>query len=188
MKILFVEPNIEGRIGEPPLNIAGLKSFVSQMTTHTAKCCDLSFQKRGWKEHLLDQLDEGGYDVIGISTMSFNFYQTVQIADFLKSQRDVPILVGGVHCILKPDEVIACSSIDLVCTAEGEWILRDLLDANLNPEGVGGIWYKKADGEVVKQANPEVEMNIDQFPYPDWDDFPIESYFMFNPYHTLGLG
>ncbi len=180
MKILFVEPNIEGRIGEPPLNIAGLKSFINQMTDHTAKCCDLSFQKRNWKDHLLGQIDEGGYEVVGISTMSFNFYQTVQIADFLKSQRDIPILVGGVHCILQPDEVIACPSIDLVCTAEGEWILKDLLDANLNPEGIGGIWYKDTQGQVVQQANPEVEANIDQFPFPDWDDFPIEKYFMFN--------
>ena len=78
MKLLLIEPNIEGRVGEPPLNIAILKAFINNNTDHSSKIVDLTFHKAEWKNYLSLIIKSKNWDLIGISCLSFNYTQALK--------------------------------------------------------------------------------------------------------------
>ncbi len=182
MKILLVVPNIEGRVGSPPFNAALLSSFIKNRTEHQSKISDLTFYKSKWKQYLKNEIENEKPDLIGISVMSFDFIQALKIASFIKDNYRIKIIFGGVHAILQPDEVMTHKNIDIVCTGEGEFVLKEILDNNLNCQGVQGIWYQE-NGKLIKNEKRFVTENLDEFPYPDWHDFELEKYFKVNNNH-----
>ncbi len=182
MKILLVVPNIEGRVGSPPFNAALLSSFINNCTEHQSKISDLTFYKNSWKQYLINEIENEKPDLIGISVMSFDFSQALKIAAFIKDNYSTKIIFGGVHAILQPNEVIANKNVDIVCTGEGEYVLKEVLNNNLNFQGIKGIWYKE-NGKVSKNEKRYVTENLDEFPYPDWHDFELEKYFLVNNNH-----
>jgi radical SAM superfamily enzyme YgiQ (UPF0313 family) len=182
MKILLVVPNIEGRVGSPPFNAALLSSFIKNSTEHQSKISDLTFYKSTWKQYLKNEIENEKPDLIGISVMSFDFFQALEIASFIKDNYRIKIIFGGVHAILQPDEVMTHKNVDIVCTGEGEYVLKEILDNNLNCQGIQGIWYQE-NGKLIKNEKRFVTENLDEFPYPDWHDFELEKYFMVNNNH-----
>ena len=51
-------------------------------------------------------INEEKPDLIGISVLSFNYPEALEIARYIKSNFDIKIIFGGVHVILTPEEVI----------------------------------------------------------------------------------
>lgn len=179
MKLILVEPNIEGRVSEPSLNLALLKSFINERTNHEAKIVDLTFHKDDWISYVRNEIKNFDCDLIGISCLSFNYHQALEVASVLKENFDIKIIFGGIHSILSPEQVIENEVVDIVCTGEGEHILKDLLDNNINCENIKGIWYKE-NGKVIKNPKRRLIENLDELPFPDWDDFELEKYFDVN--------
>jgi len=182
MKVLLVVPNIEGRVGSPPLNIALLSSFVNNQTEHKAHIADLTFYKRDWKQYLKYEIEKEKYDLIGISVVTFDFFQAIEIAIFIKKNYHIKIIFGGVHAILMPDEVLRHAAVDMVCTGEGENVLKEILDNSLECHGIKGIWYKD-NGKIIKNEQRKIIENLDKLPFPDWSDFQLEKYFLVNNNH-----
>lgn len=182
MKILLVVPNIEGRVGSPPFNAALLSSFIKNCTEHQSKISDLTFYKNSWKQYLKNEIENEKPDLIGISVMSFDFSQALEISLFIKHNYDIKIIFGGVHAILEPDEVISHNNVDIVCTGEGEYVLKEILDNNLNCQKIKGLWYKD-NGKIIKNEKRNVTETLDEFPFPEWHDFELEKYFLVNNNH-----
>ncbi len=182
MKILLVIPNIEGRVGSPPFNAAFLSSFINNCTDHQSKISDLTFYKNSWKQYLRNQIENETPDLIGISVMSFDFLQALEISAFIKNNYDIKIIFGGVHAILEPEEVMIHNNVDIVCTGEGEYVLKEILDNNLNCQKINGLWYRD-NGKVIKNKKRNVTESLDEFPFPEWHDFELEKYFLVNNNH-----
>lgn len=182
MKIILIEPNIEGYVLMPTMSLAILKSFINKKTNHQAKIIDLIFNKKNWKEYLKEKLTKEKPDLIGISVLSFNYTQALDIASFIKENFDVKIIFGGVHVILMPEEVIKNKQVDMICVGEGELTFKNLLDKKINPEKVKGIWYKQNDKIIKNKENKLIE-DLDNLPFPEWDDFDLEKYFVINNNH-----
>ncbi len=182
MKVLLVVPNIEGGVGSPPFNVALLSSFIKNRTEHKAKISDLTFYKNTWKQYLKDEIENEKPDLIGVSVMSFDFLQALEIASFIKHNYNIKIVFGGVHAILEPDEVITHKDVDIVCTGEGEYVLKEILDNNLNCQEIKGLWYRD-NGKIVKNDKRNVTETLDEFPFPEWHDFELEKYFLVNNNH-----
>jgi radical SAM superfamily enzyme YgiQ (UPF0313 family) len=94
-------------------------------------------------------------DIIGISVLSTEhnwlIEQTKAIRQVLPK---VIILVGGVHAMLYPQEIIEEADVDLVCHSEGEEVLLNILNEfNLpNPDWskISGLAYKNSNGKFCK--------------------------------------
>ncbi|MCP4180825.1 MAG: radical SAM protein, partial [bacterium] len=100
---------------------------------------------------------------------------------------DIKIIFGGVHVILMPDEVIKYECVDYICTGEGEYVLKELRDKNLNGFDISGIWYKN-EGKIVKNEQRDLIQNLDELPFADWDDYNLEKYFQVNVSHMSIMG
>jgi radical SAM superfamily enzyme YgiQ (UPF0313 family) len=109
-------------------------------------------------------------DLIGISLMSLEFYPVKNLTRLLKRDFDIPIIWGGVHTILRPEECIA--HCDFVCTGEGEHIIVSLLDHIQNngrdqiPQ-IKGLWINR-NGEIIKNPPALPENNLDRFPFQEY--------------------
>lgn len=182
MKVLFIEPNIDGYALMPTMSLAIMKGFINEKTKHKAKIVDLIFHKKDWEDYLSKIISKEKPDLIGLSVLSFNYTQAIKIAKLIKKNFDVKIIFGGVHCILSSKEVIKNEEVDIICIGEGEEVLKELLDKKLNCKGIEGIWYKK-DDKVIKNGQRNLIEDLDYLPFPEWDDFDLERYFLISNNH-----
>ena len=108
-------------------------------------------------------------DLIGISLMSIEFYPAKNLTRLLKRNFEIPIVWGGVHALIKPEECIKYA--DYVCTGEGEHVVVSLLD-HLNDKAgtlaeIPGLWTNN-NGDIVKQPDASPEMDLDRLPMQEY--------------------
>lgn len=113
---------------------------------------------------------------IGISSMTGKqIGNGLEISKFAKSiNRNIPIVWGGVHPTLMPEETIENELIDYVIVGEGEWafleLVRQLAGRN-NLQKVSGLFWK--ENGKIKNNPADYSFNLDDLP-------PI-------PYHCLNI-
>lgn len=169
MKVLFVYPN---HIGDTQirLGIGYLSSYLKKFE-HETDLLDLTF---GFdKDAVKKKISDFNPDLIGFSVLSPEFDFSIKVAKFIKENFNVPIIFGGVHPTLSPEDTIANKDVDMVCIGEGEIPLLELLGKMKNKEDITtilNIWVKK-DGIVFKNPVRPLEIDLDQFPFPDRDIF-----------------
>ncbi len=174
MKVLFIEPPTSTSISMlPPITLPVLKGFIKTKTTHDAKILDLVFHGDDWQQPVLDAIKKERPDLIGFSMLSFHYGIILTIARLIKQHCSIPIIVGGVHAILSPVQVIWNHEIDIVCIGEGEYVLKELLDNCLDCSKVDGIWYKKK-GKIIKNPPRQLITDLDALAIPDFDDFEVQ--------------
>lgn len=130
---------------------------------------EIDFHHR-YSEKILEQVCElaEGTDLIGLSVMTNYFLMVKSLARHLR-KLDIPIVVGGVHASIRPEECLTIA--DYVCISEGEEALTTLADRLASGEStsdIPNIWLKK-DGVLLKNpVNPPIH-DLDRIPYFDYD-------------------
>ena len=107
-------------------------------------------------------------DLIGIGLMTNYLDNAIQITRHLRQTIHVPILWGGVHATIRPEECIEFA--DLVCVGEGEEAVLDIvrqLEGNKSLSKIPNIWSKK-NTTVIRNAPRPLTRNLDDFPIPDY--------------------
>jgi radical SAM superfamily enzyme YgiQ (UPF0313 family) len=130
----------------------------------------VNFQEELRKESLNELVElSKDSELIGISLMSILFKYAIQITETLKRTVDIPVLWGGIHPTIRPEECLDYA--DMVCVGEGEEALVELVTKMENGQNfydVAGIWFKK-NGKIIKNAIRPLIQNLDAIPLPDND-------------------
>lgn len=120
-------------------------------------------------------------DVIGIGcTFSMEWVNTRELMKQIRARFPfVKIVAGGEHISACIDYVFEdCKALDLDIIGEGEETLVDLLNT-LSTGGdlstVKGLVYQ-LDGKVCKNPRRARVRDVDSFPEPAWDLFPLRNY------------
>jgi len=103
--------------------------------------------------------------LVGISLMTNFFDNAVQITRQLRRSGRMPVVWGGVHPTLRPEECLEYA--DFVCVGEGEDALLELARAVLRGEDVGtipGIWTRSGSCPPPRP----LERDLDRLPGPDY--------------------
>lgn len=108
-------------------------------------------------------------NLIGISLMTNFFDNAVQLTQKLKENYDIPILWGGVHPTIRPEECLNYA--DMVCIGEGEETIVEL--SNKMEDGqeyydIRGIWFKDKEKIITSPIRPLIQ-SLDHIPFPDYD-------------------
>ena len=125
------------------------------------------------KKAFRDVLDREKPDIIAASAMSDMFYFTTQFLDWMKNEyADIPVICGGIHPTLQPENAISHDCIDYIVVGEGEDVILPLIDdivARRDPSPITPvpIWYKK-DGKVVKTVGNKL-VDLNGLPFLDYD-------------------
>jgi anaerobic magnesium-protoporphyrin IX monomethyl ester cyclase len=67
-------------------------------------------------------------DLVAFSVMSQQYQWSARTAEILRSEVGVPMVIGGVHCTMVPEEVVEDAHFDYVCVGEGEFALLELVE------------------------------------------------------------
>jgi anaerobic magnesium-protoporphyrin IX monomethyl ester cyclase len=119
-------------------------------------------------------------DVVGVGSTTVVFETTKLLAAALKgSSPHIPIVLGGYHVTLLPDEAMATGLFDVGVLGEGEHTMLDLCGAfqGLKPfEDVKGIVFEKEGGGLHFTPARERFKELDRLPFPARHLLPPDIY------------
>lgn len=102
---------------------------------------------------------------IGVSTFTATYHKAKEITEQLKTRLDIPVIWGGVHAIVKPEECLKTA--DMICTGEGEELVVNLaerLQKNQPYHDLPGL--RLPNQPSVNRSQPFVD--ITDLPKPDY--------------------
>jgi anaerobic magnesium-protoporphyrin IX monomethyl ester cyclase len=158
-KILFLQRFEEEWLG--PMYISAM------LKSHGHRC-----------EVLIEALEDHDYfrkiraaspDLIAMSCLTSDYHWAVSKAQEIRKRLKVPVILGGTHPTLNPNESIGDPAIDMICIGEGEYPmaeLADALDQNRDYSAIANLWVKK-DGTVIKNDIRALIEDLDRLPFPD---------------------
>jgi anaerobic magnesium-protoporphyrin IX monomethyl ester cyclase len=121
--------------------------------------------------------------LVGFSTFTApSIIPTIQASMEIKKRHDIPIVWGGYHPTIAPEQTLMNDFIDLVTIGEGERTIVELANV-LHEHGmdtqelvkVAGIGFKENGEAVFTRPRPLIK-NLDDI-YPAWHHLDIERYF-----------
>lgn len=131
----------------------------------------LNYFYEPYKKKVLEDVVElsRGSDFVGISLMTNLFTNTLQITESLKNNLHVPILWGGIHPTICPDECLKYA--DMICLGEGEETLVQLADkmgSGKNTFDIAGMWFNNK-GRVIKNQLRPIIKDLDSIAFQDYN-------------------
>lgn len=185
-KILLINSFYPTKYPQPPLGLAIIGAVLAQ-SGHQVRILDLP--ALGQSENIVPSIVEKEKpDLIGLTALTPAIDSATKIAALAKkSNSNIPVVLGGAHGTILPEETLHSSSaIDVVVRGEGEQTILELVNAFDTShatclEDVSGISYQS--GKKIK-SNPERTpiMNLDSLPYPAFDLLPLDKYRLHPPF------
>lgn len=166
MKILIVWPNIESRTRyEANIGIAYLSAVLKKVGHKTLLFAPETFSEK----EFLSKVREYRPDLVGFSTTTHQYPFAAKYAEALKKEHNIPVVFGGFHPTLAPDEVIANPFIDMLCRGEGEEAIVELANALAEKKDYSAILnlWVKINGQIIKNPLRDLIKDLDALPYPD---------------------
>lgn len=188
MKVTLIAPT------PPDVAAFGIRSLSSYLKSH-GKDVRLIFlpsgvekfkYKTGYKgfrykyeKSILEQVIDLCHDsmLIGISFMSNYLDRATQISSALKNSLNVPLIVGGIHPTVMPDDCLKFA--DIVCVGEGEEALLELvqrMEEGKDYSDVQNLYLKRGD-EIIRNPLRPLIRDLDRLPF---FDFSIDGHFMYD--------
>jgi len=133
-----------------------------------------------YSAHVLQQITDLTVeaDLVGLSVMTDDFENAVLITNTLKHVSRAPVIWGGIHPTLLPNDCLKHA--DMVCIGEGEDSLADLVTRMRSGDDwrhVPGIWSRDGDTTITTPLRPLIQ-DLDRLPYPDYD--PASHYVLYD--------
>ena len=124
-----------------------------------------------YQETVLQELAELCRDaeLIGLSVMTHYFDRSRQITEYLKKTMNVPVIWGGIHPTVRPEESLDYA--DMALVGEGEEALLELVDKDGGRPGhLRGSKYlvQERGPEIIRNPLRPLLQNLDQLPFYDF--------------------
>ncbi len=148
----------------PCLGIASIAGNIHER--HQILLIDLIRKRRSIHSYLTQQLKRIRPDIVGLSTMSWQWDTCCRIIRLIKSiVPGVKIAIGGYHATLMHDEIIASpegKTIDFLVRGEGEkafFRLVEALDGQDSLADIGSLTYKSTSGFITNPMGELLELS-----------------------------
>lgn len=129
------------------------------------------------QKRLADKIKTFAPHLIAISCVTNQFELAKQIIDKTKNL-EIPIIIGGAHATIVPEEVINVDGVFGICIGEGEYALLELvkaLDENADYTKIQNWWFKKGKKIIKNPIRPLIK-NLDKLPPPDYEMFDYQRF------------
>jgi len=119
--------------------------------------------------NLIKLLKQHEIQIVGLSLRASPYFKVAsQLTAVIQQELQIPVLWGGTHAILCPEECIQAA--DLVCVGEGEKTWPQLLDKMEKQEdytGLANLWVKKGS-EIYRNPVADLIEDLDTLPFRDY--------------------
>ncbi|MFH1538343.1 MAG: radical SAM protein [bacterium] len=192
MKLLLINPSIR-EWAEPNVFPSGLGYIAAALKERRpdweVEVYDVN-ALRPPREEVEAFIRDAEFDVVGTGGI-VTIYKYIKwlLGVIRKHHPDKKIVVGGSCATSIPQTMMDHTEADILCIGEGENTAVEMLDAieSGKPlDGVAGIWFRDADGEIRRTPPRTPIKNLDTLPHPLWDIFPMDVY-VTNPIGAVNL-
>jgi len=173
LKVLFLYPDIWAYGGGFHYGIAYISAILKE-NAHQVHL--LHITKELSKKELTQKVRESKPDIVCFSSTTNQHSYVELYASWIKEAFDLPIVCGGIHATMCPDEVLSCKSLDIICVGEGEYPILDLVTAieeGKDWSNIYNLWIKK-DGEYRRNPIRPLIPDLDKLPFPDREVFAYQ--------------
>jgi anaerobic magnesium-protoporphyrin IX monomethyl ester cyclase len=161
-KILLIRPqNIYNYNNYPALNLISLASAL-KFAGYEVKIINSAFEKDHLKA-IGEELE--GTLFAGISLLTSEIPDAYTIMKFIKENSSVPVVAGGWHCTLFPEQMADSPYVDYVVAGEGEEHLLKIAEALKKGEKPENNIFQKMmfDLDGLPMPDYETDENIERF-------------------------
>lgn len=182
MKILFIQPSgttLRGLPG-PPYSILYVAA-IAEKKGHTVKILDRTIENNT-KKVICDFQP----DLVGITSLTGHMIiDALRVCEFIKHQfPEVPIIWGGIHASIFPQQTLEHPLIDFIVIGEGEITFEEFLNAyegDKDYSKILGLGYKKGGNIFINEKRPFLK-TLDDLPLTPWHLIDYKKYLK---YETL---
>lgn len=162
----------------PPLGLCYLAASLDKNGVEV-RIDDAYVQGRSFNQ-ILEGIDEFSPDFVGITSASVLFSDTRKLTKLIKKNYKVPVLIGGPHVTIFPEDAMKNDLFLCGVIGEGEKTIAEIVEFFRNErslESVKGIVYKE-NGVIKKTSYRPLEPNLDNIPMPSFDILPpLKTYY-----------
>ena len=159
----------------PPFGVSYIASMLKTIGTKSLLHDDNLDEYSDTQLRDLFRRHKGELQAVGLTSVSTTLVQLGRVARLAKDELpDTPVLVGGPHARLLPDDILAVPEVDVVFCGEAEIPILEY--ARGTPlDQIGGIAFRR-DGRLRHTGPGKYVQNLDEIPFPAYDLFPIAAY------------
>ena len=174
-KVVFFFPAFSSTEATAPLGILSLATPLLR-AGYQVRLIDSTITPN-FRKRVMEELDDALCLAVSLVTGPM-IRETVEIAK--ESKRlypDLPVVLGGWHPSLLPDQTLAAECVDVVCKGQGDEAIVEIvrrIEANESFEGIDGVGYKQ-DGRLVFNA-PRALKPITEMPPTAYDLADFDAY------------
>ena len=167
--IFLIQPGEKSSFYRMPLSLLAVGSALDK-EGYNVKIVDMRFDD--YKKYNYKNAIFVGVTVLTGPTIK----HSLEFSRFIKENYpDVPVVWGGIHPSLLPNQTIKNKYIDIVVRGEGEITAVELarsLEKNKSLKGIRGLTYKRM-GKIIN--NPELPfLNMDSLPKINYNLYPLD--------------
>jgi radical SAM superfamily enzyme YgiQ (UPF0313 family) len=204
MKILFVNPSLRGgKAGHLYLPV-GLGYVMTYVKQHGYNFELLDIDAGGYDDAYIEKyFIKNKFDVICMGCIVTHYRWIKWCVNIIKKhQPETTVIVGNSVGGSIPEVLFQTTKVDIVIYGEGEVTTKEVFDtiksnksfgeivephieiphtnkgypATVKGIGIPGIIYRAKNNLIVNNGKRKAVKNIDDFPFPDWELFDIETY------------
>jgi len=171
MHVMLIHPTLYGELISFHPGLISIASYLNDRTDHTASVIDFAFKRGQWRKYFRKRVETNKPDVFGIYTSSTFMIAVKSVIDEINRNYKRPIIVGGHHATIAPDDTLKELDVEALCLNDGEYALDEYLTRKERGEpleGLKGIYYK-FNGTIFKNPKRPLIKEIDALPHQDWD-------------------
>jgi len=182
LKVLLVNPpsyyNISNCVPEyvstktgelPPLGLLDIATYMKNNSDHSVYIYDALVHNVNYNQVAeITML----YDVVGITTMTFTLVDVInQIKAIRQINKNIPIILGGPHIAIYPEESIKIPGVTYCISGEAEISFTQLINSladnvDLDHNNIPGLYWIVGEKVCFNETHTK-KINIDSLPLPD---------------------
>lgn len=173
-KIVLIKPINDLRYKAIPLGLLHIGTILKK-EGYTVSIIDV-IKHPDYKKIIVKEIENAL--LVGLTALTTEVKNAIEISDYVKNINiKIPIIWGGWHPTLFPEQICSDKSVDFVCIGEGEYTILKLvkaLESGLSFENIDGLAYK--DKGVVKVNPPIAFVKLEELPQINYDLIDISKY------------
>jgi radical SAM superfamily enzyme YgiQ (UPF0313 family) len=146
----------------------GIMTLSSVLKKHGHEV-DLTLTEELSEEEIVQKVKKFKPSVLAYSIMTGEHVYHIDLNQMIRNHYDALSVFGGPHPTYSP-EMIDKKNVDAICRGEGEIYFLELIEKlskNENFYDTKNFWFKKKDGEVIKNPIGKLVSELDETPMPD---------------------
>ena len=158
----------------PPIYLAYAASVLNKKHDVKLMDCIASDIER---EKFYDIVKKYNPDFLVMDTSTPSILNDISIAKEVKERVDTKIILVGPHVSTLPEETFRMASwVDYIAIGEYDYTLPEIINSDREQlKNIKGIAFKLGKKVITTKKRDPIK-NLDELPYPDRDQLPVEKY------------